>query len=131
MKLGLGEVFPLLGEGVHGVAMTVADYAVADAPELEGLDVPHVALSADDPQAMVEEIYRERFNSQILASAPYPPQIVFCNREIASLNDLTGLKVRASRRMTAKLSEALGAERVTVSFAEVPATLQNGVVTAP
>ena len=135
MSLGLGDIYPLLGDGVYDVAMTVADYAVADAPELEGLDVPLLALTADDARAMVDaarpmvsDIYRDRFNSHVLAIAPYPPQVVFCNHEIANLGDLEGLKVRASGRMTAKLLEALGAEGVNVSFSEVPGALQNGVV---
>lgn len=135
MGLGLGDVYPLLGQGVYDVAMTVADYAVADAPELEGLDVPLLALTADEARAMVDaarpmvsDIYRDRFNSHVLAIVPYPPQVVFCNHEIANLADLEGLKIRASGRMTAKLLEALGAEGVNVSFSEVPGALQNGVV---
>jgi TRAP-type C4-dicarboxylate transport system substrate-binding protein len=135
MSLGLGDVYPLLGQGVYDVAMTVADYAVADAPELEGLDVPLLALTADDARAMVDaarpmvaDIYRDRFNSHVLAIAPYPPQVVFCNAEISNLADLEGLKIRASGRMTAKLLEALGAESVSVSFGEVPGALQTGTV---
>lgn len=135
MNLGVGDVYRLLGDGVYDVAMTVADYAVADAPELEGLDVPLVAMTADEARAMVEaarpmveDIYRNRFNSHVLAIAPYPPQVVFCNADIASLADLQGLKVRASGRMTAQFLEALGAEGVNVSFGEVPGALQNGVV---
>lgn len=135
MNLGVGDVYRLLGDGVYDVAMTVADYAVADAPELEGLDVPLVALTADEARAMVDaarpmvsDIYRDRFNSHVLAIAPYPPQVVFCNAEIAGLDDLDGLKVRASGRMTAKFLEALGAEGVNVSFSEVPGALQKGVV---
>ncbi len=135
MSLGLGDIYPLLGQGVYDVAMTVADYAVADAPELEGLDVPLLALTADEARAMVDaarpmlaDIYRDRFNAHVLAVAPYPPQVVFCNAPITNLADLEGLKVRASGRMTAKLLEALGAEGVNVSFAEVPGALQKGVV---
>ncbi len=135
MNLGVGDVFRLLGDGVYDVAMTVADYAVADAPELEGLDVPLIALTADEARAMVdaarpmvEDIYASRFNSKVLAIAPYPPQVVFCNAEVSELADLEGLKVRASGRMTAKFLEALGAEGVNVSFAEVPGALQKGVV---
>jgi len=86
MNLGVGDVFRLLGDGVYDVAMTMADYAVADAPELEGLDVPLLALTADEAMAMVDaarpmvdEIYANRFNSKVLAIAPYPPQVVFCN----------------------------------------------------
>ena len=135
MGLGLSEIYPLLGQGVYDVAMTVADYAVGDAPELEGLDVPLLALTADDARAMVDaarpmvaDIYRDRFNAEVLAIAPYPPQVVFCNAEISSFADLQGLKVRASGRMTALFLEALGAEGVNVGFSEVPGALQNGVV---
>lgn len=135
MSLGLGDIYPLLGQGVYDVAMTVADYAVTDAPELEGLDVPLLALTAVEARAMVDaarpmvaDIYRDRFNSHVLAIAPYPPQVVFCNAEVSNLDDLKGLKVRASGRMTAKLLEALGAEGVNVSFSEVPGALQKGVV---
>jgi len=135
MNLGLGDVYRLLGDGVYDVAMTVADYAVADAPELEGLDVPLLALTADDARVMVDaarpmvsDIFRDRFNARVLAIAPYPPQVVFCNADIAGLDDLAGLKIRASGRMTAKLLEALGAEGVNVSFSEVPGALQKGVV---
>jgi TRAP-type C4-dicarboxylate transport system substrate-binding protein len=135
MGLGLSEVYPLLGQGVYDVAMTVGDYAVGDAPELEGLDVPLLAQTADEARAMVDaarpmvaDIFRDRFNAEVLAIAPYPPQVVFCNAEITSLDDLEGLKVRASGRMTALLLEALGAEGVNVAFSEVPGALQNGVV---
>ncbi|WP_425093434.1 TRAP transporter substrate-binding protein [Tropicimonas sp. S265A] len=135
MGLGLGDIYRLLGQGVYDVAMTVADYAVADAPELEGLDVPLLALDAESARAMVdaarpmvEDIYNTRFNSHVLAIAPYPPQVVFCNAEISGLDNLQGKKVRASGRMTAKFLEALGAEGVNVSFSEVPGALQKGVV---
>jgi TRAP-type C4-dicarboxylate transport system substrate-binding protein len=135
MNLGVGDVYRLLGDGVYDVAMTVADYAVADAPELEGLDVPLLAMTADEARAMVdaarpmvEDIFNARFNSHVLAIAPYPPQVVFCNAEIDSLDDLAGLQIRASGRMTAKFLEALGAEGVNVAFSEVPGALQRGVV---
>ncbi|WP_104017901.1 TRAP transporter substrate-binding protein [Roseovarius nitratireducens] len=135
MNLGVGDVFRLLGQGVYDVGMTVADYAVADAPELEGLDVPLLALTAEEARAMVdaarpmvEDIFNDRFNSHVLAIAPYPPQVVFCNAPVTELADLEGLKVRASGRMTAQFLEALGAEGINVSFGEVPGALQNGVV---
>ena len=135
MGLGVGDVYRLLGQGVYDVAMTVADYAVEDAPELEGLDVPLLATDAAGAREMVEaarpmvdDIYAETFNSKVLAIVPYPPQVVFCNAEIGSLADLEGKKIRASGRMTAKLLEALGAEGINVAFSEVPGALQKGVV---
>lgn len=129
------DVYRLLSDGVFDIGLTVADYTVGDAPELEGLDVPLVATDAaaaremvDAAKPMVEDIMRERFNGKLLAIAPYPPQIVFCNAEISGLEDLQGKKVRGSGRMTTKLLEALGAEGVNVSFSEVPGALERGVV---
>ncbi len=135
MGISGGDVFRMLGQGVFDVGMTVADYAVADSAALEGLDVPLIATDADSAKAMVEaarplidDIYADVFNAKVLGVAPYPPQVVFCNAEIATLDDLKGKKIRASGRMTGKLLEALGAEAVSVSFGEVPGALQKGVV---
>ncbi|MBL4786436.1 MAG: TRAP transporter substrate-binding protein [Cohaesibacteraceae bacterium] len=130
-----GDVFRMLGDGIFDVGMTVADYAVSDAPALEGLDVPLVATDAAAAYKMVkaarplvDDIFRDVFKAKVLGIAPYPPQVVFCNADIKGLGDLKGKKIRASGRMTAKLLEALGAEGVTIGFGEVPGALQRGVV---
>ncbi|MEQ9347759.1 MAG: TRAP transporter substrate-binding protein [Thalassospira sp.] len=135
MGVGGGDVFRLLSDGVFDVAMTVGDYAVGDAPELEGLDVPLVANTAAEAQAMVEaarpmveDIFEARFNSKVLAIAPYPPQVVFCAGDVSSIADLKGKKVRGSGRMTTKFLEALGANGVNVAFSEVPGALERGVI---
>ena len=136
MGVAGGDVFRLLSDGVFDIGATVGDYTVGDAPELEGLDVPLVATDADGARAMVDaarpmvaDIMAARFNAHMLAIAPYPPQIVFCNRDISNgLSDLQDLRVRASGRMTAQFLEALGAEGITMSFSEVPAALERGVI---
>ena len=135
MGIAGGDVFRLLSDGVFDVGMTVADYTVGDAPELEGLDVPLVANTAAEARAMVdaarpmvEDIMSDRFGAKLLAIAPYPPQVVFCKPEVASLDDLEGLKIRGSGRMTTKFLEALGAEGINVAFSEVPGALERGVI---
>lgn len=135
MGVSGADVYRLLGQGVFDVGATVADYTVSDAPELEGLDVPLIATTAEAAREMVDaarpwvaQSMRERFNAHMLAVAPYPPQVVFCKPEISSLADLEGLKVRGSGRMTTMFLEALGAEGVNIGFAEVPGALERGVV---
>lgn len=135
MGVAGGDVFRMLGDGVFDVGMTVGDYTVADAPELEGLDVPLLATDAESARMMTEaakpmvaDIMRDRFNSHMLAIAPYPPQIVFCNAEVANLADLEGKKIRGSGRMTTLFLEALGAEGITMAFSEVPGALERGVI---
>lgn len=129
------DVFRMLSDGVFDVGMTVSDYVVGDAPELQGLDVPLVATTAKQARAMVkaarpmvDDIVKQRFNAKVLAIAPYPPQVVFCKGNIKSLADLKGKKVRGSGRMTTDFLEALGATGVNISFSEVPGALQRGVI---
>ncbi|WP_097458820.1 TRAP transporter substrate-binding protein [Mangrovitalea sediminis] len=129
------DVLRMLSDGVFDVGMTVSDYAVGDAPELQGLDVPLVATTAKQARAMVNaarpmvaDIMKQRFNAKLLAIAPYPPQVVFCKGNINSLADLKGKKVRGSGRMTTDFLEALGATGVNISFSEVPGALQRGVI---
>jgi TRAP-type transport system periplasmic protein len=135
MGIAGADVYRMLGDGVFDVGATVADYTVGDAPELEGLDVPLIATDAAEAQAMVEaarpmveDIMRDRFGAQVLGIAPYPPQVVFCRGDVASLADLQGKKVRGSGRMTTKLLEALGAEGINIAFSEVPGSLERGVI---
>ncbi len=135
MGVAGGDVFRMLGDGVFDVGMTVGDYTVADAPELEGLDVPLLATDAASARMMTEaakpmvaDIMRDRFNAHMLAIAPYPPQVVFCNAEVESLADLEGKKIRGSGRMTTLFLEALGAEGITMAFSEVPGALERGVI---
>jgi|SRR5690625_3094978 len=135
MGLGGGEVFRLLSNGVFDMGATVADYAVEDSPELEGLDMPIIAPDAElawevaeSYKPVLDRALNERFNAKLISVVPYPSQMVFCNTEISSLGDLEGKQVRASGRSTAEFLEALGAEGITVNYAEVPGALQRGVV---
>jgi len=135
MGLGGADVFRMLGDGVFDIGMTSADYAVSDTAALEGLDVPLLASTVPEVKAiidaarpMIDDIYKDTFNAKVLAIVPYPPQVVFCNAEVKNLADLSGLKIRASGRMTAKFLEALNAQSVNIGFGEVPGALQRGVI---
>ncbi|WP_336367884.1 TRAP transporter substrate-binding protein [Marinobacter sp. C2H3] len=136
MGLGGGEVYRLMAKNVIEVTSTVADYAVEDAPELEGLDMPMIAPDVDTARKVANaykpvlaDVFKQRFNgAHLLAVVPYPSQMVFCNKPISGLSDLAGMKVRASGRTTAEFLEALGAEGITLNFSEVPGALQRGVI---
>ncbi|APX94232.1 C4-dicarboxylate ABC transporter substrate-binding protein [Halomonas sp. 1513] len=136
MGLSGGEVYRLMGRDVVEIASTVINYAVQDAPELEGLDMPMLAPDVATAREVAEayrpvlaDAFAKRYqDAQLLAVVPYPSQMVFCNVEIDGLSDLEGKKVRASGRTTAEFLEALGAEGITLNFSEVPGALQRGVV---
>lgn len=136
MGLGGGEVYRLMARDVIEVTSTVADYAVADAPELEGLDMPMIAPDVETARKVAEayrpvlaDAFAQRFDgAQLLAVVPYPSQMVFCNTPIEGLSDLQDKKIRASGRTTAEFLQAIGAEGITLNFSEVPGALQRGVI---
>lgn len=129
------DVYNLLSRGLFDVAMTVVDYTVADAPELEALDLPMLSLDVETARALTEAYMpiaefgmQTRFNSKVLAIVPYPQQVVFCRDEVSGLEDLNGLKIRASGRSTLEFLEAAGAQALNIAFNEVPGALDRGVI---
>lgn len=129
------DVFNYLRQGMFDVGMTVADYTVSDAPELEGLDIPMIANTPEEAEKVAnafmpvaEDAAQKRFNAHVLAIAPYPQQVLFCKTKISGLSDLKGKKVRASGRSTGEFLEAIGAESVNLAFNEVPGGLERGVI---
>lgn len=130
-----GDVYNLLSEGLFDVAMTVADYAVADAPEIEALDMPMLSLTVADARRVAEAYLpiadmgmQRRFDSKVLAIVPYPQQVVFCRDPVANLEDLNGRAIRASGRTTLEFLEAVGAKALNIAFNEVPGALDRGVI---
>jgi TRAP-type C4-dicarboxylate transport system substrate-binding protein len=135
MGLRGADVFPLLRDGVSDFGISVGDHTAADAPEIEALDVPLIAMTVEDARRMVDagrdmvaSIMERRFRAKLLAIAPYPPQVVFCRGEVGSLADLQGKRVRGSGSMTTQLLTALGAQGVNIAFGETPGALERGVV---
>ena len=135
MGLKGAEVYRILAKNVFDIGSTVADYTVADAPEVEGLDIPMLAQDPKTAKAVamaykpvLDEAFGKRFDAHVLAVVPYPAQMLFCNKDIKGLSDIKGLKVRSSGGSAAEFLNAAGAEAVTMAFSEVPGALQRGVI---
>jgi len=135
VKLKGPAVVRQMSMGVFDVVHTVADYIVSDSPDLAGLDLPGVTTDIETAKKTVEA-YRpalekylaQDFDVKLLSVVPYPAQVLFSRVEINGLDDLKGKKIRASGWTTSEFVTALGATGVTMSFSEVPQSLQRGVV---
>ena len=66
----------------------------------------------------------------LLYSAPWPSQGLYAKKEINSIDDLKGLKMRAYNVGTTRIAEQAGAQAVTVQAAELPQALATGTVNA-
>ena len=135
VKLKGAAVYRQLSKGVFDVVSTVADYVIADSQAMAGLDFPAIANDLPTAKKVVEayktnldNALKKDFNSKLLSVVPYPAQVLFCKDEITSLADLKGKKVRASGWTVASFLDGVGATGITMSFGEVPQSLQRGVI---
>jgi len=135
IKLKGAAVLRQLSKGVFDVVSTVGMYVVSDSQTIAGLDFPVIANNLDIAKKVVEaykgtldEALKKDFNAKLLSIVPYPGQVLFCKDEIKSLTDLKGKKVRASGWTVAAFLDGLGATGITMSYGEVPQSLQRGVI---
>ena len=66
----------------------------------------------------------------LLYSAPWPSQGLYAKKDINSLDDLKGLKMRAYNVGTTRIAELAGAQPVTVQAAELAQAMATGTVNA-
>ncbi|MBU2287376.1 MAG: TRAP transporter substrate-binding protein [Gammaproteobacteria bacterium] len=66
----------------------------------------------------------------LLYTVAWPPQGIYVKKEIASADDLKGVKWRAYSPATARIAELVGAQPVTVQQAELSQAMATGVVEA-
>jgi TRAP-type C4-dicarboxylate transport system substrate-binding protein len=105
-----------------------------DVPLLDGFDLPGAHTSMESvrraAQALAPAANREleRLGVKMIATSPFPAQVVFCRRPVAGLADLKGLKIRVAGPAQSDFLAALGAQPVAIAFGEVYASLERGVV---
>ncbi|MHA3979464.1 TRAP transporter substrate-binding protein [Halovulum sp. GXIMD14794] len=111
--------------------------AHANENALFGYDsVPFLATSFDASVKLAEAAkpaLSELLESQNLVhlySVPWPPQGLYAPKEIATVEDLKGLKFRAYNAATARLAELAGMQPVQIEAAELSQALATGVAEA-
>jgi TRAP-type C4-dicarboxylate transport system substrate-binding protein len=97
------------------------------APDLSGLnpDMATLRRSLAAFRPYLEEVMRKRYGIEVLAVYAYPAQVLFCNKPLASLKDVAGMRVRTSGPAQADLIEALGGRAVTIGFNDIVPYLQR------
>lgn len=98
--------------------------------------IPFLASSYDQAAALWQasqpfvEQRLEQDGLMLLYVVPWPPQGLYTNRELDSVEDLDGLKFRAYNTTTARLAELTGMVPTQVEVPEVPQAFATGIVEA-
>jgi TRAP-type C4-dicarboxylate transport system substrate-binding protein len=67
---------------------------------------------------------------KLVYSVPWPPQGLYFKKEVASLADMKGVRVRSYNKATARISELTGMAPVQIEAAETSQALSAGVIEA-
>jgi TRAP-type C4-dicarboxylate transport system substrate-binding protein len=102
-----------------------------------GLDsVPFLATSYADSMKLWQasrKAIADRFAKQgmrVLYAVPWPPQGIYTAKQIDSVGDLKGLKMRTYNPATSRIAELVGAQPVTIQAAELAQAMATGAVNA-
>jgi TRAP-type C4-dicarboxylate transport system substrate-binding protein len=66
----------------------------------------------------------------LLYSVPWPPQGLYFNKDVKSVADMAGIKVRSYNKATARLSELTGMVPISIEAAEISQALSAGVISS-
>lgn len=136
-QLGLKDSFQLLmlqNGALDLVSVRFLQNAPVE-PMLLGLDLPGAAPDFDTARAiadayapLLDRALATHHGSKLLGLWPFGPQIFFCRKEVGSLRDLAGLRVRVGSDNFAALVTSLGGRATVIAFEDVAAALRDGLV---
>ncbi len=137
-ELGLTgfELVRVTRVGLVDVADVLPTYVAGELPVIEAVDLP--GLYADFETSVKAHIsfmaavkkYEEKLGGTVLGAYLWPHQVIYSRKPIRSPADLKGLKLRVFGTAQTEFARALGAEPVSIPFAEVYTALERGTVDA-
>lgn len=134
MNVNGPEVLRLVRSGQIDIAAVALATASGDVPLLDGFDLPGLnnsipqARKVADALAPFADEKLRRLGIKLVATYSLTPQMLFCNRPVAGLNSLKGLKVRVAGPALGALVESFGGQPVSLAFGEVYTALERKTV---
>lgn len=135
LSLDGSELVRLVSRGAFDMVALQLGYISGDAPFVLGVDIPGMAPTLEDARAqsaayfdVLDAYLQENYQTKLLAIWPYPVQVFFCNKPVAGLDDLVGLRIRVTSSALSTLTEQVGGVAATVPFGEVYSALQRGLI---
>ncbi|MFC2967739.1 TRAP transporter substrate-binding protein [Acidimangrovimonas pyrenivorans] len=129
------ETVKLLQTGVYDAGFGAYTYIASGDPVFEGIDLALVSRSSAENRKLVEAYepvvaaaFEQIHGVKLLASYPFPAQILVCRDEFTGLDDLKGRKIRVYSTTLGDMAEGLGGVSVTIPLGDVVPALQRGVI---
>jgi len=136
MQLGgtANQLFDQVRDGVADIVWTLPTYQAGRFTKSEVFELPFMVRSSEKgSQALWDYVHKNSMDEfkgfrLIATHVSDGTQLHFGNKNVKTLEDLKGLKIRATSRLNAKTLAALGAVPVQMPVTAVPEAISKGVV---
>lgn len=136
MQLGgtPAELIDQVQDGVADIIWTVVGYTPGRFPRSEVFELPFMVGDAAAASYAYWTMFDRHMRAadfadyHVLGTWVHGPGLIHANRDIATPDDLAGLKIRGGSRMVTELLTLLGAEAVGMPAPAVPESLSRGVI---
>lgn len=135
MGLKGSEVFKLLSQGVMNIASAQLGHHSGADPINDGNDL--AGLSENFAQfkelttayfPVLQKYYRDNLGLHLITMQSFQDQVLYCTKEIKTLKDLQGRRIRGSGASQSDFVGYFGATPVDMSFGDVQPALEQGVL---
>ena len=110
-------------------------FAAGDVPEINVLALPFLCTSYDQfdkalpaVQVVANDVLKKRFGIDVAIHWTMPPQNLWVNKPVNSIDDLKGMKVRVWNPEQVDMMRALGGSAVSITSAEVVPALERRII---
>jgi TRAP-type C4-dicarboxylate transport system substrate-binding protein len=128
------QLFDQARDGVADVVWTLPGYTAGRFPKMEVFELPFMMTNAEATSRAAWDYYekfaKEEFKDvKVLAMHVHGPGNIFTSKkQIKTMADIKGLKLRGPTRLTTKLLGSMGATPVGMPVPAVPDALSKGVI---
>jgi TRAP-type C4-dicarboxylate transport system substrate-binding protein len=128
------QLYDQARDGVVDVVWTCPGYTAGRFPKIEAFELPFMMTNAEATSRAIWDYYEKNDKDEfkdvkMLAVHVHGPGNIFtAKKQIKTMADIKGLKLRAPTRLTTKLLASMGATPVGMPVPAVPDALSKGVI---
>lgn len=135
MGLNGSEVVRMVSRGTLQVGTTQLGFIAGEAPIVDGTDLAGLSPDIETFNSVVtafaptlHEYFQDKQDVKVLGYWSFQAQVLYCTKELQSLDDIKGRRIRVSGASQTDFIEHFGAEGVSMSWGEVQQALQMGAL---
>lgn len=128
------ELFDQAKDGVADIVWTVPGYTPGRFPRTEVFELPFIASRRGIVNAKASQEYADTHLSdevkdvKLLSFWSHDGGVIHCRKQIATLADLNGVKLRFPTRLAGEALKAVGVAAIGMPVPQVPESLAQGVL---